>query len=34
LAEGIDRGVAEGTLPLFDDRELFLAYYRQRRPLA
>jgi len=34
LAEDIDRGVAEGTLPLFDDRESFLAYYRQRRPLA
>ena len=34
LAEDIDRGVVDDTLLLFDDRESFLAYYRQRRPPA
>jgi hypothetical protein len=34
LADNIDRGVAEGALPVFDDRESFLAYYRRsRRPV-
>jgi hypothetical protein len=32
MAKQLERGVADGTVPVFHDKASFLAYYRQRRP--